>query len=83
MTASVLARYSKAAWGALVGALIGGLTSLVTALGDGTMTPEEWAKVALAFVVGLGVTGAGVALAPANRDYTDDDVRDDPTSLED
>jgi hypothetical protein len=39
---------------AIVAALIAGLSSIVTALGDNTISPQEWVTAAIAFLVALG-----------------------------
>lgn len=69
----VPATHAKAAVSAIVGALIAAGSALITALqgehtGFDTVTASQWVTVALAFLVGLGVTGgatARVANAPA------------------
>lgn len=64
-----MSRYAKALVGAVVGALIAGLSSLATALADpaasfGTLTDGQWVSVALAFLGGLGITGGAVYAIP-------------------
>jgi hypothetical protein len=53
---------AKAVVGYVAGALVGGLTALGTALADEHVTAGEWVSVALAFIIGSGVTGTAVAL---------------------
>lgn len=48
---------AKAIVAAVTGALVGGLTALGTALTDGAITPAEWVAVALATLLGSGLTG--------------------------
>lgn len=55
-----LAPYAKA----VVGALVAGLTSLGTALTDGSVNASEWVSVALAFLLGLGIVYAAPKNAP-------------------
>ena len=43
---------------AIVGALIAGLTSIVTALDDGDITNQEWVTAVIAAAVALGVVWA-------------------------
>lgn len=50
----------KAIVGAVVGALVGGLTALGTALTDEVVTSGEWVAVALAVVLGSGLSGGAV-----------------------
>lgn len=49
---STLAPYAKA----LSAGLAGGLTTLYTALSDGSVSGQEWVGVALGALAGLGVT---------------------------
>ena len=65
------APYAKAIVSALVSGTIAFLSSLLTALqgentGFGTITDGQWVTAALAFLVGLGVSG-GVTRQVANR----------------
>lgn len=48
---------AKAIVAAIGGALVGGLTALGTALTDEVVTSGEWVAVALAVVIGSGLTG--------------------------
>lgn len=52
-------KYAKA----VAGAVAAGLAALATALADGAVSPEEWALIGLATVVGSGL----VAAAPRNK----------------
>ena len=61
--------HAKAAVSAVVSALIAGLSSLLTALqgehsGFDTVTVSQWITVAIAFLLGLGLTGHATALVP-------------------
>ena len=49
-----LAPYAKA----VAGGLVSGLTALGTALIDGFVSPLEWVTIALAFLLGTGLTYA-------------------------
>ena len=49
-----IAPYAKA----VAGGLVSGLTSLGTALIDGFVSPLEWVTIALAFLLGTGLTYA-------------------------
>lgn len=54
---------AKAVVAAIGGALVGGLTSLSTALaGDGIVSAAEWVAVALAVVLGTGLVGGATYL---------------------
>ena len=62
------ATHTKAVVSALVGGAIAALSALLTALqgehtGFGTITASQWVTVALAGLVGLGVTGGATARA--------------------
>lgn len=48
---NIFAPYGKA----IAGGLVGGLTSLGTALIDGFVSPLEWVTIALAFLLGTGL----------------------------
>lgn len=62
----MLAPYRKAIAAAISSGILGGIAALVTALGDGKMTAQEWGIVALS-VVGAALGGGGVTYAaPAN-----------------
>lgn len=52
-------KYAKAA----AAAVAAGLAALLTALADQVVTPEEWAAIALATLIGSGI----VAASPRNR----------------
>lgn len=43
---------------AIVGALIAGLGSLATGLGDGSLSPQEYLYAGIAFLAGLGIVAA-------------------------
>lgn len=51
---NTLVPYAKA----IAGGLVAGLTSLGTALTDGIVTPLEWVTIAIAFLLGTGLTYA-------------------------
>ena len=51
---NTIAPYAKA----IAGGLVSGLTSLGTALIDGIVSPLEWVTIALAFIIGTGLTYA-------------------------
>jgi len=48
---------AKAIAATVAAALVGGLTTLGTALSDNVVTPAEWVAVALAVIVGSGIVG--------------------------
>jgi hypothetical protein len=54
---------AKAIVAAVSGALVGGLTALGTALADNVVTSGEWVAVALAVVIGSGLTGGATYVA--------------------
>jgi hypothetical protein len=73
------AQYNKSIVSALVSGMIAFLSSLLTALqgentGFDTITAGQWVTAALAFFVGLGITGGaayGVRNAPAPPAHAD------------
>jgi hypothetical protein len=65
----VPATHAKAAVSAIVSALIAAGSALIAALqgehaGFDTITASQWVTVAVAFLVGLGVTGGATARVP-------------------
>lgn len=51
---------AKAVVGAVAAGVVAGLGSFVTAVSDNIITPGEWATIAIATIVGAGLTGSGV-----------------------
>lgn len=62
-SAAVTLGPAKAIVAAVSGALVGGLTALGTALADEVVTSGEWVAVALAVVIGSGLTGGATYVA--------------------
>lgn len=51
---------AKAYVGAAAAGIVAGLGAFVTAVGDNVVTSGEWATIAIAVIVGAGLTGGGV-----------------------
>jgi hypothetical protein len=51
---------AKAILGAVSAGVVAGLGAFVTAVSDNVITPGEWATIAIATIVGAGLTGSGV-----------------------
>lgn len=57
---------AKAYVGAAASGIVAGLGAFVTAVSDNVVTPGEWATVAIAVIVGAGLTG-GAVYATTNK----------------
>jgi hypothetical protein len=57
---------AKAYVGAAAAGIVAALGSFVTAVDDNVVTAGEWATIAIALIVGAGLTGGGV-WATANK----------------
>jgi glutathione S-transferase len=69
MADHLLKQTATKAWvGAALAAVAAALAVLRVALGDGVVSSEEAVDIALAALLGSGLTGAGVFLSPRNKD---------------